>query len=111
MNAKKPSANANSGVADAVSDTSILEITTRDNHYKTKVQQAHLYSSMMDKRVVYNYYIEQRLLVRRERVEPAATFIHRATRDLLVQRGLPGVREPLAADELESWTWKWASEP
>ena len=83
------------GVADATSDDAVLEITSRDANYKTKVQQAHLYAGMQKKRKVYNYYIEKRLLVRRTRIESADDFMQRAAEELVAQRGLPGCRQKI----------------
>ena len=81
------------GRADATSDNAVLEVTSRDANYKTKVQQAHLYAGMLDKREIYNYYIENRLLVRRTRSESADEFMQRSAEDLVIRRGLPGLRE------------------
>lgn len=93
------------GRADATSEESVLEVTSRDANYKNKVQQAHLYASILDKPEVYNYYIENRLLVRRTRIEPAKDFLRRSAEDLVMRRGLPGLREKVdRANLVAEWS-------
>lgn len=93
------------GRADATSEESVLEVTSRDANYKNKVQQAHLYASILDKSEVYNYYIENRLLVRRTRIEPANDFLQRSAEDLVMRRGLPGLREKIdRANLVAEWS-------
>lgn len=81
------------GRADAASADGVLEVTSRDADYGTKVQQAFLYASILGKARVYNYYIENRLLVQRTRREGASGFLERTAEDLVLRRGLPGLRE------------------
>ena len=81
------------GRADAACEDGVLEVTSRDSNYKNKVQQAHLYASILDKNLIYNYYIEDRLLVRRTRTEDANAFLRRSAEALVVHRGLPGSRQ------------------
>lgn len=93
------------GRADATSEEKVLEVTSRDANYKKKVQQAHLYASILDRPEVYNYYIEDRLLVRRTRVESASEFLQRSAEDLVMRRGLPGLREKLdRANLVAEWS-------
>lgn len=96
------------GRADATSEESVLEVTSRDANYKNKVQQAHLYASILDKPEVYNYYIENRLLVRRTRSEPANDFLRRSAEDLVMRRGLPGLREKVDRASLVA---EWSVRP
>tara|TARA_B110000046_G_scaffold127664_1_gene134063 strand:- start:249 stop:3095 length:2847 start_codon:yes stop_codon:yes gene_type:complete len=96
------------GRADATSDESVLEVTSRDANYKNKVQQAHLYASILDKSEVYNYYIENRLLVRRTRIESASDFLQRSAEDLVMRRGLPGLREKIDRSNLVA---EWSVRP
>ena len=79
-----------------------------DANYKNKVQQAHLYASILDKPVVYNYYIENRLLVRRTRIEPANDFLQRSAEDLVMHHGLPGLRGKVDRANLVA---EWAVRP
>lgn len=79
------------GVADGASDSAVLEVTSRTGNYKTKVQQAHLYASLLDASNVYNYYVEERMLVCRTRTEKATSFLNRTAEDLLASYGLPGL--------------------
>ena len=89
------------GFADAVSSDAVLEITSRDGQYQSKVQQAHLYASLWNVSTVYNYYIEERLLVRRTRSEEPESFLQRTAEHFCLER-LPGLREPVSRSVLYS---------
>jgi hypothetical protein len=77
------------GFADASSVDGVLEVTSRQGMYREKVQQSHLYASILGKRYIYNYYIENRLLVRRALTEDADDFLRRSGEELVLKRGLP----------------------
>jgi len=90
------------GRADATFYDGVLEVTSRDTNFKTKVQQACIYASILDKKHVLNYYIEDRLLVRRTLTEDAVSFLQRSATDLLLSRGLPGSRERVDRGNMSS---------
>lgn len=93
------------GSADATSTDAVLEVTSRDANYHVKVQQAHIYAILLNKPRVYNYYIEERLLVLRTRSEPADAFLMRSAEEYIVKHGLPGTGEAICRAELfAEWT-------
>ena len=93
------------GSADATSTDAVLEVTSRDANYHVKVQQAHIYAGLLNKPRVYNYYIEERLLVIRTRSEPADAFLLRSAEEYIVKHGLPGTGEAICRAELfAEWT-------
>lgn len=93
------------GSADATSTDAVLEVTSRDANYHMKVQQAHIYATLLNKPRVYNYYIEERLLVVRTRTEEANAFLMRSAEEYIVKHGLPGTREAICRASLfADWT-------
>jgi hypothetical protein len=92
------------GFADATGDDCVLEVTSRENNAKMKIQQGFIYSASFGKKYVYNYYVESRKLVRRRRCVNGDHFLIQTFKEYISQKGLPNQREPLFQDEVEQYT-------
>ena len=91
------------GFADATGDNCVLEVTSRENNAKMKIQQGFIYSASLEKEYVYNYYVESRKLVRRRRCMNEDHFLVETFKEYISQKGLPNQREPLFQDEVEQY--------
>ena len=90
------------GFADATGNNSVLEVTSRENNCKQKIQQNFIYSACLNYDVMFNYYVESRKLVKRVRNVETNVFLYDIFREYIHVKGLPNNHEPLYKEEVDN---------